>query len=97
MLRYELNNSNRFIMFYPESKVEAVVKAFSVIVAVVLTVIAIVALWKIPPQEQAGRLGLVGVFTLLVAGVLALSGARKAEVMMGTVGYVAQKPLRTKH
>jgi hypothetical protein len=55
-------------------------------VAVALTMVAIVALWKIPQPLQAVRLGIVGMFTLLVAGVLAISGARKAEVMMGTIG-----------
>lgn len=77
-----------FIVFYPGSKIEAVVRVISIILAVALTVVAVVALGKIPQQKQAGRLGLVGVFTLLVAGVLAVSGARKAEVLMGTIGYV---------
>jgi threonine/homoserine efflux transporter RhtA len=63
---------------------EVIVKTIAVLLAVALTVVAIVLLWKV--QQQAARLGLVGVFTLLGAGVLALSGARKAEVMMGTVG-----------
>jgi hypothetical protein len=87
-MRYQTPEGYRYIMFYPESNVEAVVKAFSVLLAVGLTVVAIIALWKGPQQRQAARLGLVGVFTLLVAGVLSISGARKAEVMMGTVGYV---------
>jgi hypothetical protein len=86
MVRYESKDDIRYIMFYPESKIGVVVKALSVMLAVALTVVAIVALLKIPQQHQAGRVGLVGVFTLLVAGVLAVSGARKAEVMMGTVG-----------
>jgi flagellar biosynthesis protein FliR len=77
----------KYLMFFPESNVEFVVKTVSVLLAVALTVVAIVALWKVPQQQQAERLGLVGVFTLLVAGVLSISGARKAEVMMGTVGY----------
>ena len=80
------HNSDRVIIFYPESKIESSVKAVSVILPVALTVIAIAALWKVPQQQQAGRLGLVGMFTLLVAGALAVSGAREAEVMMGTVG-----------
>lgn len=79
-------NSDRVIIFYPESVIEIFVKAISVILAVALTMVAIVALWKIPQQLQAVRLGIVGMFTLLVAGVLAISGARKAEVMMGTIG-----------
>jgi hypothetical protein len=66
--------------------IEIFVKAISVILAVALTMVAIVALWKIPQPLQAVRLGIVGMFTLLVAGVLAISGARKAEVMMGTIG-----------
>jgi lipopolysaccharide export LptBFGC system permease protein LptF len=75
-------------MFYPESNVEFIVKIFSILLAVALTVLAIAALWRIPQQDQAARLGLVGVFTLLVAGVLSMSGARQVEVMTGTVGYV---------
>lgn len=77
-----------FIVFYPPSKIEAIARAISIILAVALTVVAVVALGIIPQQKQARRLGLVGGFTLLVAGVLALSGARKAEVLMGTIGYV---------
>jgi hypothetical protein len=77
-----------FLVFYPGSKVETVVGAISIIFAVALTVIAVVALGMMPQQQQAARLGLVGLFTLLVAGVLAVSGARKAEVLMGTIGYV---------
>lgn len=85
-MHYKTNKG--FIVFYPGSKIETVVRAISIIMAVGLTVAAVVSLGKIPQKQQAGRLGLVGVFTLLVAGVLAVSGARKAEVMMGTIGYV---------
>jgi hypothetical protein len=36
--------------------------------------------------NEAARLGLIGIFALLVAGVLAVCGARKSEVVMGTIG-----------
>jgi heme A synthase len=78
----------KYLMFFPDSNIEFVAKVFSVLLSVALTVVAIVAMWKVPQPQQAARLGLVGVFTLLVAGVLSISGARKAEVLMGTVGYV---------
>jgi hypothetical protein len=53
---------------------------------VILTVSAIMA----PHFENrdAVRLGLVGVFTLLLADIMALCCARKAEIKMGTVGEV---------
>ena len=55
-----------------------------VLAIVILTVSAIMALHF--EHRDAVRLGLVGVFTLLLAGIMALCGARKAEIMMGTVG-----------
>lgn len=56
--------------------------------AVFLTVAAILLLHF--EQREAVRIGLVGVFTLLVASVMALCGAKKAEVMMGTIGWVLE-------
>lgn len=56
----------------------------AILAAAALTVAAVVALnFQI---NRSVRLALIGVFTFLVAGVLSLCGARKAEVFMGTVG-----------
>jgi len=34
-------------------------------------------------------MGLIGLFTVMTAAILALAGARKSEVFIGTIGYVA--------
>ena len=53
--------------------------------SVILTVLAIATLNY--EKRDGARLGLVGLYTLLAAWLLALSGATKSEVTMGTVGY----------
>jgi hypothetical protein len=34
-------------------------------------------------------MGLIGLFTVMTAATLSLAGAKKSEVFIGTIGYVA--------
>ncbi|KAF8858694.1 hypothetical protein BDZ45DRAFT_390166 [Acephala macrosclerotiorum] len=72
----------------PEKRIAYVVALLDVILAAILLVGAIVALYLV--QSNLKRLGLVGVFTALFAiSVGLLTSARKAELFAATAAYAA--------
>ncbi|KAL3471206.1 hypothetical protein BJX99DRAFT_263485 [Aspergillus californicus] len=75
------------VIFFPSSKVESIVTASAVLLSVALTVSAIAVLNLV--KTDAAKVSLVAVFSLLVACSLAITGAKKGEVMIGTIGYAA--------
>jgi len=86
-LKTDASGKEQAIVFFPSSKIEKIVTGTAVLLSVILTVLAIATLNY--EKRDGARLGLVGLYTLLVAGLLTLSGASKSEVTMGTVGYAA--------
>jgi len=56
----------------------------SLLLAVMLTVVATIALHY--EKSTALRFGFVGLFTVLVSFVLAICGAKKSELIIGTIG-----------
>lgn len=81
-LKTDASGKEQSIVFFPSSKIEKIVAGTEVLFFVILTVLAIATLNY--EKRDGARLGVVGLYTLLVA---ALSGATKSEVTMGTVGY----------
>jgi hypothetical protein len=75
------------LFFFPGSKVDKIVTGIAVVFSVIITIAAVITLHA--EQSETVRLGLVGVFALLLAGVMVVCGAKRAEVIVGTVGYVA--------
>jgi hypothetical protein len=65
------------------------VAVIAVITATILTVCAITALILTSGHGSGLRIGLIGLFTVMTAGVLALAGAKKSEVFIRMIGYVA--------
>jgi hypothetical protein len=76
-------------LFFNSSAIDKIVSIIAVAVAVILTVCAITALSYTSDKVVSLRMGLIGLFTLMTAAILALAGAKKAEVFIGTIGYVA--------
>jgi hypothetical protein len=73
---------------FPRRHVEWTVSAISITLAAVLLIGAIVSLYFVTGQKA--RLGMIGMYTVLFAGSIALlSTARKAEVFAATAAYAA--------
>jgi hypothetical protein len=71
-------------MFYGGRHIERLATTLAIFLAVLITVIAIALLQH--QTRDVIRITLIGVFAILIAMVIALSGAKKAEVLIGTVG-----------
>lgn len=72
------------VILSPLSRIENIVTGRTAL-AVILIVSTVAFLTLV--KTNAARLGLVGVFTILIASLLASSRARKTEVTIGTIGY----------
>jgi hypothetical protein len=83
LIEYGDEEPKKAIWFYPTSKVENAVRLTAVLVVTLLTIISIVALRKV--AHQLARLGLISLFTILVAFFLALCGAKETEIINGTI------------
>lgn len=76
-------------LFFASQSIDTLVTCISVVTAAILTVCAIMALSLTSGKGTALRMSLIGVFTSITACILALAGAKKSEVFIGTIGYVA--------
>ena len=71
-------------MFYDSAVIDKLVTALSTAVAALLAVAGLVTLHF--ETREGPRLGLIVLYTVLVASVIALAGGKKSEVFMGTIG-----------
>lgn len=62
------------------------VTLLSLFLTVSLAILSLVTLHFV--SRKTTRLGLIGLFTVLVASFLAFCGSRKTDVIIGTAGYV---------
>jgi len=76
-------------MFFNSTGIDKIVTTIAVMTATILTVCAITTLNLTSGRGSGLRMGLIGLFTVMTAAILALAGARKSEVFIGTIGYVA--------
>jgi hypothetical protein len=83
-----LNNRKEAFIFYNSSAIDTIVTGTAVASAIILTIVGIVTLGVTSRETKALRLGLIALFTSVIAAVLALAGAKKSEILIGTIGYV---------
>jgi hypothetical protein len=82
---YSPDRKEAFI-FFKTSTIDTIITYTAVSFSVILTIVAIVVLQYTTARAESLRLGLMGLFTALIAVVLALAGAKKSEVFIGTIG-----------
>jgi len=84
-----LHNRKEAFIFYNSTAIDNIVTGAAVGCAILLTIVGIVTLGAETNESKAFRLGFIGLFTSTIAAVLALAGAKKSEILIGTIGYVA--------
>ncbi|KAG7291045.1 hypothetical protein NEMBOFW57_001055 [Staphylotrichum longicolle] len=72
------------LWFFPSSKVDTLVSIVAVILAAGLTVISMMALYL--ETRDPVRIGLAALFSFVAAMFLAICGAKKSEIIIGTIG-----------
>ena len=72
------------IFFYDCSVIDRIVTAISVLLAAMLAIAGMITLHF--ETREGHRLGLIVLYTVLVATLIALAGGKKSEVFMGTIG-----------
>jgi hypothetical protein len=87
LIKYRYNGDDYCVSYFSTPKVNKMVTAIACLVITILAVGAMVSLYYMP--DPNARLALVCLFVLLCAGILAICGASKSEVIMGTVGFAA--------
>ncbi|KAF2174453.1 hypothetical protein K469DRAFT_756731, partial [Zopfia rhizophila CBS 207.26] len=71
------------IIFYPGSSVDRIVTGIAMILSIIITVLAVITLHL--QKRDTVRLSMIGMFALFLATVMAVCGAKRAEVIVGTV------------
>ncbi|KAF2193565.1 hypothetical protein K469DRAFT_712343, partial [Zopfia rhizophila CBS 207.26] len=82
-----LSDKKSSIIFYPGSSVDRIVTGIAMILSIIITVLAVITLHL--QKRDTVRLSMIGMFTLFLATVMAVCGAKRAEVIVGTVGFMA--------
>jgi hypothetical protein len=82
-------NKTEGIFYFSTSRMNSAVVALTTLFVVLIVVVSIIALHFV--HRQISRLGMIAAFTFIVGVILALCGAKKSEIIMGTFGYVSLK------
>ena len=82
--------SHEDIFYFSESRAKFLSNTISIVFSAILLVGAIVCLTQIADRSQTLRLGMIVLFTVLFAFVVALlTNARRAEIFGATAAYAA--------
>ncbi|KAK3328186.1 hypothetical protein B0T19DRAFT_184449 [Cercophora scortea] len=84
---FKYDNANYEIHFFSSARLNTMASIMTVFLNVILAVTSIVALTF--ATSYGVKMALVAIFIFLSAFILAISGAKKGEVIMGTFGFAA--------